>query len=101
MIVQPVEVAGRQRRLAEDVVPVLDAAVGQVDALQVLVEQLEEGVDLVADVGEDTGGEQDQQAGNTETHDAHLQERGSEGHAPAPRIMLMHVIRAMHQSDRG
>ena len=51
MVVQPIEVAGRQRGLAEDLVPVLDAAVGQVDALQVLVEQLEERVDLVACVG--------------------------------------------------
>ena len=56
VIVQPVEVAGRQRGLAEDLVPVLDAAVGQVDALQVLVEQLVEGVDLVAGVGMGAGG---------------------------------------------
>ena len=45
------EGGGRQRGLADDLDPVLDAAVGQVDAVEIFVEELVEGIDLVADVG--------------------------------------------------
>ena len=47
----PPEIGREQGRRPEDLEPVLDAGVGQVDAVQVLVEEFVEGVDLVADVG--------------------------------------------------